>query len=199
MPQDDKHNNLDLFDSTKMASLQYLHPQPQMPMKFRQPVTPTLIAGKIKRSDGQKYYALRIASIPGIYKSWTVASKLINGCPGAKYKSFFSLEDSVAYIKEQFPESEFKIDGENFLIANPEPIYEAIDEARAKKEKIMGLLIKDDYSSMEKLDPDYPRLAQIIKSLPNLKVDLNEEQLASLAAIKEKRNVIINAGVNNIN
>ena len=79
------------------------------------------LAGLKKREC--KYYALRIASIPGIYRNWTEASSLINGCPGAKYKSFYTLEESMQYIREGFPDAQFKMEGENYLLVNPEPIF----------------------------------------------------------------------------
>jgi len=44
----------------------------------------------------QKYYVVWDGVIPGIYNSWTECQAQIKGFPGAKYKSFASLEDAKA-------------------------------------------------------------------------------------------------------
>jgi hypothetical protein len=54
-----------------------------------------------------KLYALRIAAVPGVYSDWATAKKLIDGCPGAKYKGFFSIQECFEFIWEQFPASTF--------------------------------------------------------------------------------------------
>ena len=146
------------------------------------------------KNKSTKYYALRIASIPGIYKSWDYCSTLINGCPGAKYKSFYSLQESIDYIRQQFPEAEFKQEGENWLLVDNSPVFKIIEEARSKKEKIMGVLIKNDCSSLEKTDPDYEALKGLINSKSNLQVTLNREQLEILHQVKKGLNLLISAG-----
>lgn len=46
----------------------------------------------------QKYYAVRVGKTPGIYTSWSLCEVLVKGFPGAKYKSFTSLEEAREYM-----------------------------------------------------------------------------------------------------
>lgn len=47
----------------------------------------------------KKYYAVRIGKIPGIYFTWDDCKAVTDGYPGAKYKSFTSLEEAEAFVK----------------------------------------------------------------------------------------------------
>lgn len=72
-----------------------------------------------------KIYALRIASQPGIYHSWPLAKSLIEGCPGAKYKGFFSIQECMQFFWEQFPGCTFSVNQDgDYLMDNPEPVYQ---------------------------------------------------------------------------
>ena len=48
----------------------------------------------------QKYYAVKVGSVPGIYLSWAEAEPLVKGFPGAKYKSFPTREAAEAYLND---------------------------------------------------------------------------------------------------
>lgn len=47
----------------------------------------------------KKYYAVRIGKTPGIYFTWDDCKAVTDGYPGAKYKSFTSLEEAEAFVK----------------------------------------------------------------------------------------------------
>lgn len=80
----------------------------------------------------QKLYALCIATVPGIYKSWTQAKPLIDGCAGAKYKGFNGLDEAMAYIRDQFSAATFTIDAVgNHIVDDPSEIL-----------KVVGILTK---------------------------------------------------------
>ena len=73
----------------------------------------------------QKIYALRIASKPGIYKSWQYAKTLIDGCPGAKYKGFLTVDECKNFIWEQFPTATFKTNNQgDYIMDDPEPVFQ---------------------------------------------------------------------------
>ena len=57
----------------------------------------------------QKYYAVRVGEIPGIYYSWDVCQKMVKGYPGAVYKSFTSEEEARAFLNGE--QQELKKDG----------------------------------------------------------------------------------------
>ena len=46
----------------------------------------------------QKYYAVKVGSVPGIYLSWAEAEPLVKGYPGAQYKSFSTKEEAESYL-----------------------------------------------------------------------------------------------------
>ena len=43
-----------------------------------------------------KFYAVKKGKIPGIYNSWDDCKKMVDGFPGAVYKSFKTLEEAGA-------------------------------------------------------------------------------------------------------
>ena len=45
-----------------------------------------------------KYYAVRCGRKPGIYYSWDICKKVVDGYPGAKYKSFKTKEEALAFV-----------------------------------------------------------------------------------------------------
>ena len=47
-----------------------------------------------------KYYAVRKGIKPGIYKDWNTCKAMVTGFSGAQYKSFTTLQEAMAYIKE---------------------------------------------------------------------------------------------------
>ena len=79
--------------------------------------------GSISKS-APKLYALRIASQPGIYHSWALAKTLIEGCPGAKYKGFVSVEECMQFIWEGFPQATFTPNEQgDYIMDDPEPVF----------------------------------------------------------------------------
>lgn len=46
----------------------------------------------------KKYYAVRVGKTPGIYMTWDDCKAMVDGYPGAKYKSFGSLEEAENFI-----------------------------------------------------------------------------------------------------
>ena len=45
-----------------------------------------------------KFYAVQKGKIPGIYYSWDECKKMVDGFPGAVYKSFKTLEEAEAFV-----------------------------------------------------------------------------------------------------
>ena len=45
-----------------------------------------------------KFYAVQKGKIPGIYNSWDDCKKMVDGFPGAVYKSFKTLEEAEAFV-----------------------------------------------------------------------------------------------------
>lgn len=47
----------------------------------------------------KKYYAVRVGKTPGIYLTWDDCKVMVDGYPGAKYKSFPSLAEAEAFLE----------------------------------------------------------------------------------------------------
>ena len=47
----------------------------------------------------KKYYAVRVGKTPGIYLTWDDCKAMVDGYPGAKYKSFPSLAEAEAFLE----------------------------------------------------------------------------------------------------
>ena len=52
----------------------------------------------------QKFYAIRVGKVPGIYQTWSQAEEQVKGFSGAEYKSFSTEEEAIRYMS--FEESE---------------------------------------------------------------------------------------------
>ena len=48
----------------------------------------------------KKYYAVRVGKVPGIYVTWDDCKRMVNGYPGAKYKSFSSITEAEAFLED---------------------------------------------------------------------------------------------------
>lgn len=46
-----------------------------------------------------KYYAVRIGKMPGIYTTWEECRSMVDGFPGAVYKSFGTAEQAAAFLE----------------------------------------------------------------------------------------------------
>ena len=73
----------------------------------------------------KKYYAVKVGKTPGIYFTWDDCSKQVTGYKGAKYKSFLTVEEALAFIGD-----------DNIKPANTE-----VEKKTYKSEKI----VKDGY------------------------------------------------------
>lgn len=58
----------------------------------------------------KKYYAVRVGKTPGIYLTWDDCKAMVDGYPGAKYKSFTSLEEAESFVKGDTLETASKIE-----------------------------------------------------------------------------------------
>lgn len=47
----------------------------------------------------KKYYAVRVGKTPGIYLTWDDCKTMVDGFPGAKYKSFPSIAEAEAFLE----------------------------------------------------------------------------------------------------
>lgn len=47
----------------------------------------------------KKYYAVRVGKTPGIYLSWDDCKAMVDGYPGAKYKSFPNIAEAKAFLE----------------------------------------------------------------------------------------------------
>jgi len=46
----------------------------------------------------KKYYAVRVGKTPGIYFTWDDCKAMVEGYPGAKYKSFANIEEAEHFL-----------------------------------------------------------------------------------------------------
>lgn len=74
----------------------------------------------------KKYYAVRVGKIPGIYMNWDDCKAMVDGYPGAKYKSFSSIEEAENFLT-----------GEMVVAANEEA-YAFVDGSFNPVENIYG-------------------------------------------------------------
>lgn len=51
-----------------------------------------------KKDMAQKYYAVRVGKKPGIYRTWEQCKSVVDGYPGAQYKSFKNLEEAEEFV-----------------------------------------------------------------------------------------------------
>lgn len=53
-----------------------------------------------------KYYAVKKGKVPGIYFNWNDCKAMVDGYPGAVYKSFKTIEEAENLLTERklFPE-----------------------------------------------------------------------------------------------
>ncbi|MBR2045222.1 MAG: ribonuclease H family protein [Agathobacter sp.] len=58
----------------------------------------------------KKYYAVRVGKTPGIYFTWDDCKTVVDGYPGAVYKSFTNIEEAGAFLVEA-GESDKTIEG----------------------------------------------------------------------------------------
>ena len=73
-------------------------------------------------SMAKKYYAVRVGKVPGIYLTWDDCKAMVDGYPGAKYKSFGSIAEAEAFL-----ENGKQISKSNTVVANEADAYAFVD------------------------------------------------------------------------
>ena len=54
-----------------------------------------------------------------------MAKTLIEGCPGAKYKGFATIEECMKFIWEGFPNCTFTVNDQgDYIMDDPEPVFQ---------------------------------------------------------------------------
>lgn len=81
----------------------------------------------------EKYYAVKVGKIPGIYRSWQECKPLVDGFPGAVYKSFRTKEEAEAFF-----EAGKKNRKESAVCENLPEIYAFVDGSYNAKTKVYG-------------------------------------------------------------
>lgn len=99
-----------------------------------------------------KYYAVKTGRKPGIYSSWDECKKQVDKFKGAIYKSFTSLDEAKAFIKEE------KIEFDGGLLAYVDGSYNiktheygygcVIIEGQEVIKELSGKGANQDYTSM---------------------------------------------------
>lgn len=64
-----------------------------------------------------KYYAVRKGKKPGIYRSWDACKAIVDGYPGAQYKSFTTMEEAEAFLQVDTQQDEI-LSGEAFAFVD---------------------------------------------------------------------------------
>ena len=64
-----------------------------------------------------KYYAVKKGKVPGIYLNWTDCKAMVDGYPGAVYKSFKTIEEAEKFINGGKTITGMKSSGENSTYA----------------------------------------------------------------------------------
>ncbi|MCC3869568.1 viroplasmin family protein [Terrisporobacter mayombei] len=127
----------------------------------------------------KKFYAVKVGKTPGIYFTWVDCSAQVTGYKGAKYKSFPTIEEAMAFIgddniKSMEKEATVK---ENVLHTekaptNTKPLKEGYDvkpirstaKVKTCKSYINPEEIIDDYEFIAFVDGSYDRGNQVFGS-----------------------------------
>lgn len=64
-----------------------------------------------------KYYAVKKGKVPGIYLNWNDCKAMVDGYPGAVYKSFKTIEEAEKFINGEKTITGMKSSGENSTYA----------------------------------------------------------------------------------
>lgn len=85
-----------------------------------------------------KYYAVRIGKIPGIYQTWSQTEEQIKGFSGAKYKSFDTLQEAERFLNSKT---------EDIFINNEDLNNEILKEIEDLKSDQVIAFVDGSYSS----------------------------------------------------
>lgn len=84
----------------------------------------------------KKYYAVRIGKTPGIYLTWEDCKSMVDGYPGAKYKSFSSVAEAESFLEgidyNEMPNQQNEIEKSN------EDAYAFVDGSYNELTKVYG-------------------------------------------------------------
>ena len=89
----------------------------------------------------KKYYAVRVGKTPGIYMTWDDCKSMVDGFPGAKYKSFSSMAEAEAFLEglefQQLvmPET---LDVAQKKMDNTDEVYAFVDGSYNEATKVYG-------------------------------------------------------------
>lgn len=90
----------------------------------------------------QKYYAVKVGRVPGVYTSWDDCEEQVDGFSGAEYKSFGLRDQAEAYLSNTFNEQSEKDEKSNFeAIAYVDGSYDDSKKAFAYG----GVIFWNDY------------------------------------------------------
>lgn len=125
----------------------------------------------------KKYYAVKVGKTPGIYMTWEHCSAQVTGFKGAKYKSFFTIEEALDFIgdnkinieklnevndtkKRSIKNESTKFVKEGYDV---KPIRSSAN-VKTYKSYINPLDIKDEYEYIAFVDGSYDRSNQVFGS-----------------------------------
>ena len=102
-----------------------------------------------------KYYAVKAGRTPGIYRSWDECKSVVDGFPGAIYKSFRTREEAEAFLggwaqaapQEGLPENYAFVDG-SYNSATGVYGYGGFLVSGGKKEILQGSGSEPEMASM---------------------------------------------------
>ncbi|KAJ8324571.1 DNA helicase [Batrachochytrium dendrobatidis] len=168
-------------DGGSAQMLMYLHP----PTKAASTAQPSSRASS-------KFYALRISRCPGIYRTWAKAKSLIDGCAGARYKSFPTISEAVDFIREQFPDCTFtQNENGEYIMDDSSVVDRIVEEARAKKDKLGGIVLDTQSADIKAMPADISTTVQAWESDLCFQHTLNADQQSILTHITNGSNVYI--------
>lgn len=98
-----------------------------------------------------KYYAVRVGRTPGIYRTWEECKSMVDGYPGAQYKSFPTAEGAEGYLygktETSEPECYAFVDG-SFNAASGVYGYGGFLDVRGEKIYLQGSGNEEEMASM---------------------------------------------------
>jgi ribonuclease HI len=97
-----------------------------------------------------KYYAVAKGKNPGIFQTWEEAKSMVNGFPGAKYKSFKTYQEAQDYINgyNNNVTGERLITNKTTSIAQSAPVKQIIEPPKINETKIV---VYTDGSCVDKI------------------------------------------------
>lgn len=119
-----------------------------------------------------KYYAVRKGIKPGIYKDWNTCKAMVTGFSGAQYKSFTTLQEAEAYIKE---------DAETAQAGKEPEVYAFVDGSFNQEDTMYTVMA--DFLSMTALKK-YCRGPAKMRTWASMR-NVAGEVLGSMAAIEK--------------